>query len=260
MPLWSLKFREMYYQFLHRLSLLFGRSEISAAQFQKLVGLYPNLSLIDKISLHARLLCIQPIMYALNKYLPQNGIIVDLGCGYGLISNLLALASERRVIGVELSTPRIAAALQSIKDRRNIEFHAADIARFDIPLCDAILLIDVLCMLPDAVKRIIIDRAYENLVDDGLLVVKDTDKSPRWKYAYTYLEDCIKLNLGLSGHRSSSVPSQAQNPRAGLRIPQYKSRDEFEYLFQEFGFSLIEVTDIKSIMPYPGIIYVCRKI
>ncbi|MFQ6040860.1 MAG: methyltransferase, partial [Candidatus Poribacteria bacterium] len=142
---------------------------------------------------------------------------------------------------------RIAAALQSIKDRRNIEFHAADMARFDIPRCDAVLLLDVLCMLKDAVKRIIVNRAYEKLVDDGLLIVKDTDKSPRWKYAYTYLEDCVKLNLGVGGYGS-------------LRIPQYKSRNEFKSLFQEFGFSLIEVTKIKSIMPYPGIIYVCRKI
>jgi len=62
------------------------------------------------------------------EYLPQNGVIVDLGCGYGLISNLLAFELERLVIGVELSAPRIAAALQSIKDRRNIEFYAADIA------------------------------------------------------------------------------------------------------------------------------------
>lgn len=237
----------MYYQLLHRLSSLFGKGEISAMQFRQLVELYSNLPLMDKISIHARLPCLQPIMSVLNRYLPQNGVIVDLGCGYGLVSNLLASESERLVIGVELSAPRIAAALQSIKDRRNIEFHAADISRFDIPRCDAVLLLDVLCMLKDAVKRIIVNRAYEKLVDDGLLIVKDTDKSPRWKYAYTYLEDCVKLNLGVGGYGS-------------LRIPQYKSRNEFKSLFQEFGFSLIEVTKIKSIMPYPGIIYVCRKI
>ena len=69
----------MYYQLLHRLSLLFGGSEISATQFRQLVGLYSNLPLMDKISIHARLLCIQPLMSVLNKYLPQNGVIVDLG-------------------------------------------------------------------------------------------------------------------------------------------------------------------------------------
>ncbi|MBM3237796.1 methyltransferase domain-containing protein [Candidatus Poribacteria bacterium] len=237
----------MVYQLLHQLSLLFGKSEISAAQFRQLVGLYSNLPLLDKISIHSRLLCIQPIMSVLNKYLPQNGVILDLGCGYGLVSNLLALESERLVIGVELSAPRIATALQSIKDRRNIEFHAADIALFDIPRCDAILLLDVLYMLPEVVKCTIVNKAYENLADDGLLIVKDTDKSPRWKYIYTYLEECVKLNLGVGGHKS-------------LRIPQYKRHSEFEFLFHECGFSLIEVINIKSIMPYPGIIYVCRKI
>jgi 2-polyprenyl-6-hydroxyphenyl methylase/3-demethylubiquinone-9 3-methyltransferase len=201
---------------------------------------------MDKISLHARLLCIQPIMSMLNKYLPQNGVILDLGCGYGLISNLLALESKRSVIGVELSASRIAAALQSIKGRRNIKFNAADIAQFEIPRCDAVLLLDVLYMLSDEVKRIIADRVYEKLVDNGLLIVKDTDKSPRWKYAYTYLEECVKLNVGVGGHRS-------------LRTPHYKNRHEFESLFLEFGFSSIEVAKIESIMPYPGIIYVCRK-
>ena len=162
----------MIYHLLHRLSLLFGKSEISATQFRQLAGLYSNLPLMDKISL---------------------------------------------------------------------------IAQFDIPRCDAVLLIDVLYMLPDVVKSKILAGVHESLVDDGLLFVKDTNKGPCWQYAYTYLEECLKINLGVGGHKSR-------------RTPEYKSHDEFKSLFRELGFSLIEAIKIKSIMPYPGILYVCRKI
>jgi len=85
-------------------------------------------NLLDCILICPRTIALYSTTHICIEYLPQNGVIVDLGCGYGLISNLLAFELERLVIGVELSAPRIAAALQSIKDRRNIEFYAADIA------------------------------------------------------------------------------------------------------------------------------------
>ena len=234
-------------QILHRLSLLFGESRISAEQFQQVVEVYGGIPLRDKILIHARLLCLQPIMMTLDKYLPQSGVIIDLGCGYGLVSNLLALESEHHLIGVELSAQRAAVAKRSVGDRHNIEFLTEDAAKYEFPCCDSVLLLDVLYLQPDEVKTEILARAYDSLEKNGLLIVKDNAKSPRWKYFYAYVEEFIKLNLAVIGYHKRVL------------TPKYKSREQSEALLQSLGFTLIETINIKTIMPYPGVIYVCRK-
>jgi len=235
------------FQILHRLSLVFGKGNISAEQFHRVVDLYNGIPLMDKILIYARLLCLQPIMMTLDKYLPQSGVIIDLGCGYGLVSNLLALESERHLIGVELSEQRAAIATKSVGDRRNIEFLTEDATKYEMPRCHVVVLLDVLCLLPNDAKTKILARVYDSLGKNGLLIVKDTAKIPRWKYLYTYIEEFAKLNLEVIGYHKSVL------------APKYKTRRQFESLFQRLGFMLIETIKLKTIMPYPGIIYVCRK-
>jgi len=242
-----MKNNQRLFRILHRLSLLFGESRISAEQFQHVVGLYDGIPLIDRILIYARLLCLQPIMMTLDKYLPKNGVIIDLGCGYGLVSNLLALESEVHLIGVELSEQRAAVAQKSVGDRHNIKFLTEDAVKYDIPPCDAVLLLDMLCFLPDDARIKILARVYDSLGKNGLLIVKDNATSPRWKYFYAYVEEFIKLNLDIIGYHK------------GVLTPKYKNRKQSESLFQRLGFTLIETIDIKTITPYPGVIYVCRK-
>jgi len=242
-----MKKHQRLFHILHRLSLVFGKNKISVEQFQRIFNLYNNIPLMDKILIYVRLICLQPIMMTLDKYLPQNGVTIDLGCGYGLVSNLLALESARHLIGVELSEQRATVAEKSVGDRRNIEFLTEDATKYEIPRCHAVLLLDVLCLLPNDAKINILAKAHDSLRKNGLLIVKDTAKSPRWKYLYTYIEEFVKLNLEVIGYHKSVL------------APKYKTRKQFESLFQNVGFTLMETINIKTIMPYPGIIYVCRK-
>ena len=40
----------------------------------------------------------------LEELVPKQGLIIDLGCGYGIFSNLLAITSlGRQIIGIELN-------------------------------------------------------------------------------------------------------------------------------------------------------------
>src|SRR5450759_540140 len=65
----------------------------------------------------------------IEKQVPANGTIVDLGCGHGLFPNLLALRSaSRQVTGIDFSSRKIDLARTTTAGRGNIHFIRADIA------------------------------------------------------------------------------------------------------------------------------------
>src|SRR3954464_4764888 len=59
--------------------------------------------------------------------LPREGLILDMGCGFGYVANYLNPDSpERVIVANDPAASRIAAARKTIGTRRNIEFHAID--------------------------------------------------------------------------------------------------------------------------------------
>jgi 2-polyprenyl-6-hydroxyphenyl methylase/3-demethylubiquinone-9 3-methyltransferase len=63
----------------------------------------------------------------LERHAPREGTILDLGCGHGLVANLLALGSPaRRVRGIDIDPKKIEAARRTVRDRANIRFDVAD--------------------------------------------------------------------------------------------------------------------------------------
>jgi ArsR family transcriptional regulator len=89
---------------------------------------------------------------AIEKLLPQDLVLVDVGCGTGSLTFELARFAER-VIGVDLSSEMLRRARELAKERkvRNIEFRRAD--ALTLPLesgsVDAVFCVMVLHFLPD---------------------------------------------------------------------------------------------------------------
>jgi SAM-dependent methyltransferase len=194
-------------------------------------------------------------MVTIRKYLPllpletlEGRVVLDLGSGYGLVANLLAFETKIQIIGLEISERRAKVAAQAnianiVNIKGNVEFHGADVTlATQFPPSDLILALDVMCGFSASDQVEILHKAYKSLNKNGVLIVKDTDKSPKWKYYYTYLEDLIKVKLGLYKGQLN-----------------YRSESEFRQLFMQTKFEIIEVIHIYSYTPYPGIIYVCRK-
>jgi len=164
---------------------------------RRVLGLYSSLSLRDRVSILARLIfCTRSIIRVLERHLPKRGLILDLGCGYGFISHLVSMECPGiAFIGIDASSRRIRAAKKSADHRKSMEFRVADINEIQFPRCDAIMLIDILSMIPYETQEQILAQCYEKLCDGGILVVRDTCKSPYWKYAYVYMEDLIKIKF-----------------------------------------------------------------
>jgi len=222
---------------------------MSLREARRVLGLYTSLSFRDKLTILARLIfCMHPIIRVLEQHLPERGLVLDLGCGYGITSHLVSAASpDRSVIGIDMSSCRIEVAKRSTDHRRNIEFHTADIRAVQIPQCDAIMIIDILYMLTYKDQEQVLSRCYESLSNGGVLVIKDTSKSPYWKYAYAYTEEVIKAKLRVYGKEVTK------------HLPRYWDTQEFLKLLGRIGFRATMIP-LNSRLPYPGVFYICSKL
>lgn len=221
---------------------------MSSKEARRVLELYPSLSIRDALTILARLIfCVRPIMEVLEQHLPERGLVLDLGCGYGVISHLVSVAyPDRAVIGIDMSSRRVEVAKRSTDHRKNIEFHTADIREVQIPRCNAIMMIDILSMFPYRDQERILTQCCEMLCGGGVLVIKDTSKSPYWKYIYAYIEDVIKTKLGVYGREVKEHSSR------------YWDVQEFLKLLNRIGFQATTIP-LKSRLPYPGVFYICHK-
>lgn len=215
-------------------------------KIKSVLKLYPSLSFMDRLKIQLRLVfCVRPVLEILKANLPKQGLIIDLGCGYGIISHLIS-NTNRKIIGIDASSHRIKVAQSSINHRENVEFYEMDIREFQIFNCGAIVIIDVLCMLPyDDQERILV-KCYECLQNDGIMIIKDSTKFPLWKYVYMRVEEWVKTRLRVYGKEIEGN---------GLFV--WKSKD-FISLLNKTGFD-VSTVPLKSHLPYPGIFYICRK-
>ena len=215
---------------------------------RRALGLYSSLSLRDRLAMLARLIfCARPIMRVLKQHLQKRGLTLDLGCGYGVISHLVSTEyPDMAVIGLDASSRRIEVAKRGVDHRKNIEFYVADIRELQIPRCDAIMILDVLSMLPYETQERLLIQCYEKLHSGGVLVVRDNCKSPYWKYAYVYVEDMIKTKLRVFG---KEVTKHSLH---------YWDIYDFLSLLTGIGFHATMIPQ-KSRLPYPGMFYICKK-
>jgi len=172
------------------------------------------------------------------QHVPLKGTIVDVGCGYGLLSNLLALASEEReVIGIDLSPKRIRVAQRTVKNRRNIKFLLQDANSLKVEKCNVFLMSDFLHHLPYQHQDELLALCYQKLSKNGLLIIEEVDDKPFWKYRFNIIADGL-LNLG-------------------QRI-YFRNSSEYLRLLSSIGFGVKTEVAHKD-LPLSDVLYLCKK-
>lgn len=171
-------------------------------------------------------------------HVPSRGTIVDVGCGYGLLSNFLALTSqERDVIGIDLSPRRIGVAQRTVEERRNIKFLLQDANYLKLEKCDVFLVSDFLHHISYQHQEELLAVCYQKLSKNGLLIIEEVDDRPFWKYQFNIIVDVL-LNLG-------------------QRI-YFRSSSEYLKLLSRIGFEIKTEAAHKG-LPLSDILYLCKK-
>ena len=166
---------------LYQVSRIFGDGPLTSQDCRQIIDSCSSLSFSDQMRVWTRLICLQPILKAINQHIPKApGRIVDLGSGYGVLSWLLASSRKQEILGIEVSLPRLSIAQQITKDLPNLNFQHGDIANVTVEPSSTILLIDVLCLFPSETQQHILFSCANSLIDNGTLVLKDNTTTPKW--------------------------------------------------------------------------------
>jgi len=211
-----------------------GRSAIRAV-----TDTYTNLAvrLYSKIRF---LILRQSFLDEIGQYLPRNGRVLDLGCGFGLFSLYFALRKPTcQITGVDLSEHRIRQARESAEklSLTNVTYHVGNALdgqygeRFDV-----IYMLDLVHHLPAEKVPAFFEQSRALLNPDGILLVKDVADRPRYKMLFTLLLDRLMV---------------------GREPIHYWPPAQLSGQLEDLGFS-VKTHRMTDFLPYPHILYIAR--
>jgi len=128
---------------------------------------------------------------------PSSGEILDFGCGHGVVSLYLAMTSpDRRVTGVDVDDEKIVDA-QAAAKTADVDVAFETVAPDYRPSgqWEGIVIVDVLYLLGQRSAFEVLDAAAGALVAGGVLVVKEVDTRPRWKYWVAAAQEFVATKI-----------------------------------------------------------------
>jgi len=180
----------------------------------------------------------------------QAGTLLDLGCGRGIALALASVAGRpeetngnrpcRALIGVEQHPALVKVARRALGDEATVE--AADLAVYEPPAAEIILLLDVLhCLKPDAQERLL-KRISNSLRSGGSILIREPDAAmgPRF-----WLTKAV-----------NSVCSMAR--RDGIDGFYYRRRDEWVRRLEELGLTTSHQS-LSQGTPFANVLIEARK-
>jgi SAM-dependent methyltransferase len=183
----------------------------------------------------------QRFLDEIGQYRPPTGLVLDIGCGFGLFSLYYAASARGRLVrGIDVNRRRIALARRAAArlGLENVVYEEGDARDFkgDAAVSAAYMLDIVHHVAPDAVPGLL-RELHRAVAPGGLLLVKDVDTRPAPKRWFTWVLD------------------KAMDPRAPVR---YWSGDELGGALDHAGFSVRRHLMV-DVLPYPHVLYVCTR-
>lgn len=183
----------------------------------------------------------QRFLKEVGQYLPEDGKVLDVGCGFGLFGLYFAGSSPRRQLtGCDLNAKRIAMARLASRNLgiRNARFNCADAAALSLQdQFDAIYTLDLIHHLPRTAVPAFLRNLRRCLRPDGVLIIKDVDCRPAHKRWFTLLLDRLMVGLNEPIYYWPEEKLRAALSEAGFKVVTHRMLD---------------------ILPYPHILYVCH--
>lgn len=138
--------------------------------------------------------------------LPKEGEILDLGCGYGYMSLMMGLLSPKReILAVDFDENKIALAQNCHSAKQNVRFVYADVAIFELPSADGIILSDVLHYLSEKEQEMLLQNCIDRLNPRGVLLVRDADSDNQKQHSRTRFTEFFSNNTGFNKSRNNQL-------------------------------------------------------
>ncbi len=176
---------------------------------------FGSLSLQERLFVRARLFS-APLAELARR--APSGRIVDVGCGHGLLTALLAAERpDRQVLGIDPDPRKIEWARQGPGRLPNVELRVAAIEEVaETGSFDAVVVADVLYLLPFAAWKPFLCRARELLRPAGLLLLKESEGDRSWKHAKSVIQERVMVHLLRRTRSSGGITFQPRTATADL--------------------------------------------
>jgi 2-polyprenyl-3-methyl-5-hydroxy-6-metoxy-1,4-benzoquinol methylase len=177
---------------------------------------------------------------------PTSGAVLDVGCGHGLLINLLARDPSRRGLrlwGIDHDAAKIERARRTAPS--GVDFSTRALNSFPDAAFDALSIVDVLYTVKQQVWGEILSGCFRALRPGGRLIVKEVVDRPRWKYWAIMVQETLSVTLfGITkGER-----------------PHFEAPANYHAAIAGAGFSVIEERPLASANWISHYLFVGRKI
>lgn len=182
------------------------------------------------------------LLSVMDLLLPDEGRILDIGCGFGLFAAYFGQTQPgRSIVGVDPDARRVAMAqrVSASMGLSNNTFIAGD-ARH-VPLEGAFsgaYVLDVMHHIPEADQLTMLERLRDLLAPRGVLVIKDITTEPTFGLEFTRLLDRVMV---------------------GWDEPlRYRHHREWGEMLTAVGFR-VRMVRVPDLLPYPHVVIAATK-
>lgn len=204
--------------------------------------LYAHLPASERFHVHARASS-APLLAVASRV--PSGTVADIGCGHGLLSAVMALAvPERRVLGVDLDERKVHWAKQALSGLPNVTLDVGsveELSRTQPNTLDAVVVCDVLYLLPDEKWPGFLQSVRGLLKPGGRFLLKEVEGDRSWKHAKALAQEWVMVSLL---GRTKASGGMVLKPRVdGVR------------LLRDAGFEVREVVGLGEGYTTPHLLY-----
>lgn len=172
--------------------------------------------------LHARVRWLSAPFAAVEAQVPSAGRILEIGCGHGLFCTYLALTGrDRTVVGVDIDRAKIGQA-QRVGEQfagGRLRFSTATSGAVEPGPWDAIVVIDMLYLLPADEQRALLLSAAAELAPGGVLLIKEMGTAPAWKVRWNTVQETLAVSVLRITERTERADGPAEAPRFAFVPP-----------------------------------------
>jgi 2-polyprenyl-6-hydroxyphenyl methylase/3-demethylubiquinone-9 3-methyltransferase len=183
----------------------------------------------------------QRFLDEIDQYLPENGKVLDIGCGFGLFSMYFALKRPSCSFeGIDLNQKRIDEANRTASKigLRNVKYRMGSAVNLSFEdRYQAIYMLDIIHHIPAETVEPLLKNIYGALSEEGVLIIKDINTKPTYQRWFTWWLD------------------KAMDPKTPVH---YWPSEDLKQLLHRLGFVVFK-HHMVDYLPYPHVLYVCHK-
>lgn len=203
---------------------------------------YKNLTTLEKLFLFIRY--ITAPFASLSKYLPKKGLILDVGCGPGLLESYFTNKNDKLFfIGIDPDRIKINIASKLIFERAR--FVCGYLESFLSKLkFDCITLIDVEYLLNNQEKKVLLNQCIKLLNKDGIILLKTNDDDGSIGFKLGKLQEFFSLKFGIT---------QSNNSTHFLTIEEYKR------VFNQVGLKVVDEKRLHTMFFHTHYLFILKR-